>query len=1008
MAKIHSQLTGNDLHAPKGFEVENGNTVFVLSQSSGILSSSVDLVPDNSVTPRNLGSQTNPWNEIYVSTGSIKFVDPVSQTSIGQISATNGGFDFGNAAITASVIVDSTGQPTAPAGTISSSAQVKENLPSGTISSSAQLSEDFLDEFGDGVISSSAQIESEISGAFDVVSASLSSDIDSLESDLSSVSSSIVSDLSSVSSSVATDINSVESDLSSVSSSIVSDLSNDISGLSSSVATDLDSIDSTLSTIDGALSFSGTTTTTKGHVLPDTTNVYDLGSPSLQFRDLYLSSASLFIDGTPVISTDTDEIIISTSTNQSLKLIEEGSDTITLQSQNGDIIVNTTGNGDIKFQSNPGGNGTIELDAPVQITAGRKILSTDGNAIVFGEDIDIEGDITLNGTVDGVDIANFKSSFDTLEGKALVSSSTQIASQVSGAFDTVSSSIATDINSVESDLSSVSGALATDLTTTDGRIDTLEGKTLVSSSAQVDVTSTTNYSSVVQTTGNQSIGGVKTFTGNNIFNGEQTFNDINVNGTASFAVIQSVTGSAKIIGDAFIVLNNNTPTERYAGIAVYDSGSAGVSASLQFDGQSNDWFYEYSDDGGATNEYGVTLFGPEYNTKGSPTYLTSGSIPKGDGGHHLYDSNITDDDTIITLGIDTVITGGLDVQNTIVGNIVSASAFSGSFVGDGSGLTGLATVLNIDGDSGTDSVDLLTDTLTITGDKGIRVAVTDNTFTVSAPTNTVSQSVQVDHDSTTGFVANEHIDHTAVSITAGNGLTGGGDISQTRDIAVGAGSGITVNANDVALDTANDRNVSHGAVSIIAGDGLTGGGDITESRTLNIGAGTGIDVAADAISVDVSDFMSNGSDNRVLTATGTDAMNAESGLTYDGSTLAVTGAITATGEITAFASDDRLKNRLGSIEGAVEKLSNLNGFYYEWNDTAKSLGLEDEDRKVGLSAQEMNEVLPEVVRPAAVGEDYLTIQYDKVVALLVEGMKEQQEHINQLTARIDELENRGE
>jgi hypothetical protein len=75
---------------------------------------------------------------------------------------------------------------------------------------------------------------------------------------------------------------------------------------------------------------------------------------------------------------------------------------------------------------------------------------------------------------------------------------------------------------------------------------------------------------------------------------------------------------------------------------------------------------------------------------------------------------------------------------------------------------------------------------------------------------------------------------------------------------------------------------------VTAGDGLTGGGT-SGTVTVNVGAGTGIDVAADAISVDVSDFMTNGSNNRILTATGTDAMNAEANLTFDGSTLALTG-----------------------------------------------------------------------------------------------------------------------
>jgi hypothetical protein len=73
------------------------------------------------------------------------------------------------------------------------------------------------------------------------------------------------------------------------------------------------------------------------------------------------------------------------------------------------------------------------------------------------------------------------------------------------------------------------------------------------------------------------------------------------------------------------------------------------------------------------------------------------------------------------------------------------------------------------------------------------------------------------------------------------------------------------------------------------GNGLTG--SVTTSGSLAVGAGTGIDVAADAISVDVSDFMTNGANNRILTATGTDAMNAEANLTFDGTDLTVAGNV---------------------------------------------------------------------------------------------------------------------
>jgi len=103
-----------------------------------------------------------------------------------------------------------------------------------------------------------------------------------------------------------------------------------------------------------------------------------------------------------------------------------------------------------------------------------------------------------------------------------------------------------------------------------------------------------------------------------------------------------------------------------------------------------------------------------------------------------------------------------------------------------------------------------------------------------------SGSAQVDHDSTTNFVANEHIDHTSVTLTAGNGLTGGGDISSNRSFAVGAGTGVTVNANDVAIgqDVATSANVTFATVTTtgdvtIAGD-LSVQGTQTSVNTANL------------------------------------------------------------------------------------------------------------------------------------------------------------------------------
>ena len=182
---------------------------------------------------------------------------------------------------------------------------------------------------------------------------------------------------------------------------------------------------------------------------------------------------------------------------------------------------------------------------------------------------------------------------------------------------------------------------------------------------------------------------------------------------------------------------------------------------------------------------------------------------------------------------------------------------------------------------------------------------------------------------------------------------------------------------------------------VTAGSGLTGGGT-SGSVTLNIGAGTGIDVSSDAIAVDVSDFMSNGSNNRVVTATGADAMNGEANMTFDGSTLVIAGAITATGDITAFQSSDKtLKENISSIENAVDKVSKINGVYYNWTFEAqekhKHFGKEKE---VGVIAQDVEEVLPEIVQTRDDGTK--AVKYERLCALLIESVKELKKEIEEL------------
>ena len=134
-------------------------------------------------------------------------------------------------------------------------------------------------------------------------------------------------------------------------------------------------------------------------------------------------------------------------------------------------------------------------------------------------------------------------------------------------------------------------------------------------------------------------------------------------------------------------------------------------------------------------------------------------------------------------------------------------------------------------------------------------------------------------------------------------------------------------------------------------------------------------------------------------ATGATGATGTSGSPWGGGTftgaIAVTGAITATGNITAYYSDDRLKIRLGSIENALDKIDSLDTFYYQANDLAQSLGY-GSVRDVGLSAQQVRMVMPEVVAPAPIDSQYLTIRYERLIALSFAAIKDLRVEVNQL------------
>ena len=170
----------------------------------------------------------------------------------------------------------------------------------------------------------------------------------------------------------------------------------------------------------------------------------------------------------------------------------------------------------------------------------------------------------------------------------------------------------------------------------------------------------------------------------------------------------------------------------------------------------------------------------------------------------------------------------------------------------------------------------------VTAGSGLTGGGTDGTVTVSIAT---------------GGVTNAMLANSSLTVTAGDGLTGGGAISLggSGTLNIGAGTGITVNANDVALDTTSSRNVDHSSVTLTAGSGLTGGGDISASRTFAVGAGTGIVVNADSIEVKGAGTLNT---EAVVKWDAGSGSFVDSLITDDGTTVTVSGNLTVTGTTT--------------------------------------------------------------------------------------------------------------
>lgn len=473
-----------------------------------------------------------------------------------------------------------------------------------------------------------------------------------------------------------------------------------------------------------------------------------------------------------------------------------------------------------------------------------------------------------------------------------------IATNISGAFNSTSSSLSSRITTNTSNISTQTSRVDSLVAVTSSyALKTQVSGAFTSTSASIATDIATNKINIGTLT-SQTSSYARTNVNNN-FSGTQNFVNIAVSGTASIGHVQTITGSAVIIGDEFIILNASTPAARYAGLVVFDSGSTPATASFEWDGLTDNWIIMEE-----TGNTAVLLTGPT-GSRGAEVLPTVDRLQKGGGHHQLMDSNITDNGTLVSVSTPLTAT-----------QITASSGFKGDLDGNAETATSALTA----------SLAFFADT---------------SSFAVT----TISAS----HAETSSFANVFNVD---TLLKVGNVIRGGNfntNSSGNRNIVFGQNNLMQavesillggeenimgVNANYCGIYSAASSQISNGDTSIILGGYLNqingglrsiiiGGTSVINSQDLSVTLGKFNFTARNPNTTYVDNFESTGSLNHSGSVQIVGSITSSLGFSGDGSGLTNVSAVFATSASFATTSSHALNVGLSDGSGLNSIASTL-------------------------------------------------------------------------------------
>ena len=440
----------------------------------------------------------------------------------------------------------------------------------------------------------------------------------------------------------------------------------------------------------------------------------------------------------------------------------------------------------------------------------------------------------------------------------------------------------------------------------------------------------------------------------------------NITGSQSITGSMAVSGSLSVTGSLFI--NGTSYTAASSGTSGSNgtNGSSGTSGSNGTNGSSgSNGTNGSSGSSGSNGTNGSSGSSGSNGTNGSSgtsitTSGTNNKVVKFTSSSTVGDSLITDDGVNITIGATNVnISGNLMVSGTTT--TINSTTLA---IGD--------NIIELNGSGAVNGGIQVRDATAASLVSGSLLWNTTSDFWMAGPKNGELEIVTV---SGTQTLTNKTIADTNLST-----ISTAGKVSNSATTATSANSFSAIVARD-AVGSFSANMITANLTGNVTGNASTA----TTAGTVTTAAQTSITSLGTLTGLQV-----NGA---VTLNAGTTAVTGA--LIVGGATTSTTvGLIRASNDVIAYASsDERLKENLLTISGSLDILKQINGYYFDWI-TMEGVH-ENEGHDIGVIAQEIEKVLPQVVTTRENG--YMAVKYEKLVALLIQTNKE-------LLARVEALE----